>query len=196
LYIYAPPQQVLDNDDDEYFERTDSKDVHMNRSREIVTIMSKISSNCEKKEATACCAKLLDIFSMYPDIKEHLVTHFGATPILEMFEATQSCPQTVCEGRTNGLQRRLDMSMTSFMICLPCLTSSILSYCLSLFLRDLPSLYSPCAADVTPRNTVYAVLLMYVLSRVRNTPYLLKMELFLLHRRTMIAVLIFITIPD
>jgi hypothetical protein len=37
---------------------------------------------------------------------------------------------------------------------------------------------------------------MYVLSRVRNTPYLLKMELFLLHRRTMIAVLIFITIPD
>lgn len=106
---------MLDNDDDEYFEGTDSKDVHMNRSREIVTIMGKISSNCDKKEATACCAKLLDIFSMYPDIKEHLVTHFGATPILEMFEATQSCPQTVCicYAQTEGLPRLLDMNTSS-----------------------------------------------------------------------------------
>ena len=58
-------------------------------------IMGKISSNCEKRETTNCCCKLLDIFSMYPDIKDHLVTHFGVTPILEMFEATQTCHQGV-----------------------------------------------------------------------------------------------------
>ena len=86
--------QVLDIEDDE-FDQTDSNDIHMNRSREIVHIMGKISSNCEKRETTNCCCKLLDIFSMYPDIKDHLVTHFGVTPILEMFEATQTCHQGV-----------------------------------------------------------------------------------------------------
>ena len=86
--------QVLDIEDDE-FDQADSNDIHMNRSREIVHIMSKISSNCEKRETTNCCKKLLDIFSIHPDIKDHLVTHFGVTPILEMFDATQTCHQAV-----------------------------------------------------------------------------------------------------
>lgn len=115
----------------------------MNRSREIVTIMSKISSNCEKKEATACCSKLLDIFSMYPDIKEHLVTHFGATPILEMFEATQSCPQTVCEGRTDGLQLRVYLNMPSYLACFLRCTSLLMSQYLPHFPRDSLIVYSP-----------------------------------------------------
>ena len=82
-------------DDDEFFERRDSKDVHMNRSKEIVSVMNKISHSCCKKEVAENCAKLLDVFSMYPDIKDHLITHFGVTPILEMFEATQSCSRSV-----------------------------------------------------------------------------------------------------
>ena len=94
-YVYFLTQ-VLDIEDDE-FDQADSNDIHMNRSREIVHIMSKISSNCEKRETTNCCSKLLDIFSIHPDIKDHLVTHFGVTPILEMFDATQTCHQAVRE---------------------------------------------------------------------------------------------------
>lgn len=90
----------MDVDDDEYFERRDSKDVHMNRSKDIVSVMNKISHSCCKKEVTESCAKLLDIFSMYPDIKDHLITHFGVTPILEMFEATQSCSRSVSSHST------------------------------------------------------------------------------------------------
>ena len=77
----------LDDDDD--LDRTESRDLDMNRSKEIVAIMGTITPLCSRKDAVMKCKKLLTIFSLYPDIKDHLITHFGVTPILEMFEATQ-----------------------------------------------------------------------------------------------------------
>ena len=65
----------------------------MNRSREVVAIMGKITSGCSMRDVAINCKNLLNIFSLHPEIKEHLITHFGVTPILEMFEATQCLPQ-------------------------------------------------------------------------------------------------------
>ena len=33
------------------------------------------------------CEKLLDTFSMFPDVTDHLIKNNGVTPILEMFDA-------------------------------------------------------------------------------------------------------------
>ena len=79
----------MEEDDD--YEHRDDKDLDMNRSREIVAIMGKIIPGVSRKEAVQYCAKLHNIFSLYPAVKDHLITHFGVTPILEMFEATQTC---------------------------------------------------------------------------------------------------------
>lgn len=66
--------------------------MNMTRSREIVALMGKIVPGCTIREAAVNCKKLIAIFSAHPEIKEHLVTHFGVAPILEMFEATQCHP--------------------------------------------------------------------------------------------------------
>ena len=81
----------MDFDDD--FDLYENKDVNMNRSKEVVAIMGKITPGCSTGDVVINCKKLLNIFSTHPEIKEHLITHFGVTPILEMFEATQCRPR-------------------------------------------------------------------------------------------------------
>ena len=97
-------------EDEDELDRTETRDLDMNRSREIVSIMGTITPGCTRKDAVMKCKKLLTIFSLYPEIKDHLITHFGVTPILEMFEATQQFNQLARgRGSTYNVRALLDV---------------------------------------------------------------------------------------
>lgn len=83
--------------DEKDFRQDGSKDVHSKRSREIVDIMGKIRPETKEKLVIEYCEKLMELFSNYPEQREHLITYHGVMPIIDMFEA-----RTSAETKTQG----------------------------------------------------------------------------------------------
>lgn len=73
--------------DDDDFERTDNKELDMRRVREVSKIMAKIRKTSTEEEISGACEKLMDIISMWPEVTDHFIKHFGVTPIFDIFDA-------------------------------------------------------------------------------------------------------------
>ena len=73
--------------DDEDFERTDNKEMDMRRVREVSKIMAKIRKTSTDVEISGACEKLMDTISMWPEVTDHFIKHFGVTPIFDIFDA-------------------------------------------------------------------------------------------------------------
>jgi serine/threonine protein kinase len=69
------------------FTQDTSKDVHLRRSRSILQVMEAIKPDSDEQEVVEKCNELLAIFDSYPEQREHLITHYGVLPILNMLEA-------------------------------------------------------------------------------------------------------------
>jgi hypothetical protein len=67
----------------------DDKDMEMKRTKEVIALMSEITTDSSEEDITRCCDKMLQIFNMSPDVKDQLITHFGVSHIMDMTEATQ-----------------------------------------------------------------------------------------------------------
>ena len=73
--------------DDEDFERTDNKEMDMRRVRDVSKIMAKIRKTSTETEISGACEKLMDTISMWPEVTDHFIKHFGVTPIFDIFDA-------------------------------------------------------------------------------------------------------------
>jgi hypothetical protein len=73
--------------DEKDFKQNEAKDLHFRRSREIVEIMNCIRQEIKVKEIVDLCNQLLNIFSEVPEQRDHLITHHGVMPIVDMFDA-------------------------------------------------------------------------------------------------------------
>ena len=80
--------------DDEDFERTDNKEMDMRRVREVSKIMAKIRKTSTEVEISGACEKLMDTISMWPEVTDHFIKHFGVTPIFDIFDACIGSNQT------------------------------------------------------------------------------------------------------
>lgn len=73
--------------DEHYFKQNETRDVDMRRSREIVQLMDSIKPDSSEKDVIEKCNQLLQTFDKYPEQREHLITHHGVLPVLDMLEA-------------------------------------------------------------------------------------------------------------
>eukprot|EP01032_Pedospumella_encystans_P007493 gene7492-8987_t len=73
--------------DEKDFKQNEAKDLHYRRSREIVEVMNRIRLETKAKEVVDLCNQLLAIFSEVPEQRDHLITHHGVMPIVDMFDA-------------------------------------------------------------------------------------------------------------
>ena len=76
--------------DEKDFKQDESKDEHFRRSREVVEIMEKIRPETMEETVIELCDKLMELFTKYPDQRDHLITYHGVMPIIDMFEARTS----------------------------------------------------------------------------------------------------------
>lgn len=74
---------------EERFKEIDDKDMEMKRTKEVIALMSEITTDSSEEDVTRCCDKMLQIFNMFPDVKDQLITHFSVSHIMDMIEATQ-----------------------------------------------------------------------------------------------------------
>ena len=73
--------------DEHDFQQNETRDVHIRRSREILQLMAAIKPDSAEKDVVEMCDQLLVIFDKYPEQREHLITHHGVLPVLDMLEA-------------------------------------------------------------------------------------------------------------
>jgi hypothetical protein len=74
---------------EERSKEVDDKNIEMKRTKEVIAIMSQITADSSEEDVTKCCDKMLYIFNMSPFVKDQLITHFGVSHIMDMFEAVQ-----------------------------------------------------------------------------------------------------------
>jgi hypothetical protein len=73
--------------DEHYFQQNETRDVDMRRSREIVQLMASIKPDSTERDVIEKCTQLLQTFEKHPEQREHLITHHGVLPVLDMLEA-------------------------------------------------------------------------------------------------------------
>jgi hypothetical protein len=73
--------------DEHYFQQNETRDVDMRRSREIVQLMASIKPDSTERDVIDKCNQLLQTFEKHPEQREHLITHHGVLPVLDMLEA-------------------------------------------------------------------------------------------------------------
>jgi serine/threonine protein kinase len=73
--------------DEHYFQQNETRDVDMRRSREIVQLMASIKPDSTERDVIEKCNQLLQTFEKHPEQREHLITHHGVLPVLDMLEA-------------------------------------------------------------------------------------------------------------
>ena len=73
--------------DENDFQQNETRDVHIRRSREILQLMAAIRPDSSEKDVVEKCDQLLIMFNKYPEQREHLITHHGVLPVLDMLEA-------------------------------------------------------------------------------------------------------------
>lgn len=76
--------------DEKDFKQNETKDLHFRRSREIVEVMNRIRLETKVKEVIDLSNQLLTIFSDIPEQRDHLITHHGVMPVVDMFDARSS----------------------------------------------------------------------------------------------------------
>lgn len=69
------------------FAQDSAKDVHIKRSRAILQLMEGIKPDSAEQDVVEKCNSLFVMFDSYPEQREHLITHYGVLPILDMLEA-------------------------------------------------------------------------------------------------------------
>ena len=87
--------------DEKDFKQNEAKDLHFRRSREIVEVMNCIRQESKGKEVIDLCNQLLTIFSEVPEQRDHLITHHGVMPIVDMFDARSSTPYRAGSAQTS-----------------------------------------------------------------------------------------------
>lgn len=73
--------------DEHDIQQSENRDVHMRRSREIRQLMARIKPESPEQEVVDLCNQLYVMFESYPEQREHLITHHGVLPVLDMLEA-------------------------------------------------------------------------------------------------------------
>mmetsp|Transcript_18777 Transcript_18777/g.31303 ORF Transcript_18777/g.31303 Transcript_18777/m.31303 type:complete len:1208 (+) Transcript_18777:214-3837(+) len=73
--------------DEHDFQQNETRDVHIRRSREILQLMAAIKPDSSEKDVVEMCDQLLVMFDKHPEQREHLITHHGVLPVLDMLEA-------------------------------------------------------------------------------------------------------------
>lgn len=74
--------------DDNDFQQNENKDGHTRRSQKIIQWMEHIKSDTEDADVVDICQSILKEFEEFPEQREHLITHHGVLPVLNMLEAT------------------------------------------------------------------------------------------------------------
>ena len=92
--------------DEKDFKQNEQRDIHFRRSREVVELMSKVTSSNTEEDMILCGEQIISIFDEHPEQRDHLITYHGVMPIVDMFEAKPPSSYHPNMGGSSGRHHR------------------------------------------------------------------------------------------